>query len=143
MLALLLVALAPISWLFSVSSRSLLAVTLLHATVWMVALLFARRRLRAGLPPAARLAGGVWLFLFLLVSFQMATQLRPVLYRAAGEPLFAEEQRFFLQHMAETADVEPVDVEPADVEPADVGPADVGPADVETSEAGTAEREAE
>lgn len=105
MLALLLAALAPVSWLFSVSSRSLLAVTLLHAAVWTVALLFARRRLRAGLPPAARFAGGLWLFLFLLVSFQMTTQLRPVLYRPAGAPLFAPEKRFFLEHLGETADV--------------------------------------
>lgn len=99
MLGLLLVALLPIVWLFSVSSRSLGFMTLLHFFFWLVALGFAGRFL--ALACRARGSAGApiaWIFLLLLVSLQLTSQLRPVLFRPAEMELFAPERRFFLEH---------------------------------------------
>lgn len=100
MLGLLLVALMPIAWLFSVSSRSLPFIVLLHFVVWLVAIGFGYRFLAL----AFRGAGGMlalWILLFSIVSFQVASQMRPVLRRPAEVPLFAPQKVFFLQHFVE------------------------------------------
>lgn len=105
-LALLLAALLPVSWLFSVSSRRLTSVAVLHALVWLVAIAFARRCLVAFTGERARGALRLWTCLFVLVSFQAATWLQPVLWRAPGEALFPRPRQFFLEHFAATTKVE-------------------------------------
>ena len=91
--------LVPIVWLFSVSSRSLAFVAWLHVGFWIVAIGLAARTLRQRLDQAgASGALGAWLLLLVIVSFQMATYLRPVLWRDSGQPVFAEGKKFFLEH---------------------------------------------
>jgi len=99
---LLLLALMPVIWLFSVSTISLAFVVWLHITVWLVTLFFAHRFL-ARTAPGARGAIGVWLFLLFFVSLQMTTYVRPVLWRRADEPLFATEKKSFFGHLDEVA----------------------------------------
>ena len=100
-LGLLLVALMPVTWLFSVSSRSLGFIVMLHFAIWLITVGLASRFLTA----AARKQGGkgltAWIFLFLFVSFQVASQMRPVLWRPEGMALFAPQKMFFWQHLAE------------------------------------------
>jgi hypothetical protein len=104
MLGMLLLALLPISWLFTVSSTSLLFVVLLHALVWSVALVFAFRFLSVTLArPAAHAALFLWLILFSIVSCQVTTYLRPILWREAGTPVFRTEKLFFLEHLGQVA----------------------------------------
>lgn len=104
-LGLLLLALMPIAWLFSVSSRSLTFVVWLHALLWILAVLLAVRFL-------ARVFAGnggtlfLWVLLFLLVSLQAATVLRPVLVRVPGAPLFAGGKLFFFDHLGEISRAE-------------------------------------
>jgi len=99
MLGLLLAAFLPIAWLFSVSSRSIVFVAFLHTLFWFIALGFGlgflRRLVRT---PAATGALFLWTMLVFVVSLQVASQLRPVLYRPAGMGIFEPERRFFLEH---------------------------------------------
>jgi hypothetical protein len=104
MLGLLMLALLPISWLFTVSSTSLLFAVLLHLIVWWVALVFAFRFLAVTLAqPGARAALFLWVVLFSIVSYQVTTYLRPTLWREAGAPFFRTEKLFFLQHLGQVA----------------------------------------
>jgi hypothetical protein len=107
-LGLLLAGLLPIAWLFSLSSRYLLAVTWLHVFLWALALLVGWRFLRRAL--AANGAQGgmfLWLLLFCIVSFQVATFLRPVLWHHRGEPLFRlGEKMSFFEHLGKASDVD-------------------------------------
>jgi len=97
---LLLLALMPVIWLFSVSTISLVFVVWLHISVWLVTLFFAHRFL-ARTATGARGAIGVWLVLLFFVSLQMTTYVRPVLWRSANEPLFATEKKSFFGHLEE------------------------------------------
>jgi hypothetical protein len=98
MLALVLVGLLPIEWLFSVSSRSLAFVVWLHLTLWIIAVIFAARFLRAALPEMPAGAVMLWLTLFCLVCFQVTTFLRPTLWRAPNAPVVERGKLFFLDH---------------------------------------------
>lgn len=99
MVALLLVGLLPIAWLFSVSSRSLPFVVWLHLLAWLTAVCFGVRFLLRGLDGRGAIALRMWLVLFLIVSFQAATFLRPVLWRGRGEGLFAGGKMSFFEQL--------------------------------------------
>jgi hypothetical protein len=103
---LLLLALMPVIWLFSVSTISLAFVVWLHIFVWVVTLIFAQRFL-ARTAPGGKAAIGVWLVLLFFVSLQMTTYVRPVLWRTDGEPMFATEKKSFLDHIADVAEWKP------------------------------------
>jgi hypothetical protein len=105
MTGLLLVALLPIAWLFSVSSRSLLFVTWLHFFVWICALYFGLRYLRTAIPvPDERGVLVLWWLLFCVVSCQMTTFVQPVLWRAPGSPLFKQEKIFFTEQVGNVSE---------------------------------------
>jgi len=104
-LGVLLLGLVPIAWLFAASSRSLVFVTWLHVLLWLGAVALAGRYLRTVLAEAG--GRGVivpWLLLFTVVSFQVVTLMRPVLWRAPSEPLFVSrtEKLSFFEHLGRT-----------------------------------------
>ena len=113
-LALLLLALLPIAWLFSVSSRYLGSVVWLHLFLWALALIIGWRFLARSLAAVGAQAGMViWLFLFAVVSCQVTTFLRPVLWRERGEALFrSEEKMFFLDHFGSSFGRSAIDAQP-------------------------------
>ena len=91
LLALILLALAPISWLFSAASSHAASVTLIHTLAWLAALVLAWQVLRSIAHARARHPVLVlWTFLLLLVSFQLATNLRPVLWHEEGRAALRE-----------------------------------------------------
>jgi hypothetical protein len=100
-LALVLLGLLPVSWLFSVSSRHLASVVVLHLAAWLVALALARRALRRASELRRRGAFRAWTLLLLLVSLQAATFLQPVLWRSPGESLFPRPRQLFFDHFAD------------------------------------------
>jgi hypothetical protein len=57
--------------------------------------------------PSARGALNVWLILLFIVSLQMTTYVRPILWRAPGAPLFATEKKSFFAHLGEVVDWKP------------------------------------
>jgi hypothetical protein len=101
MLALVLVGLLPIEWLFSVSTRSLAFVVWLHLGLWAIALLFGARFLLAALPEVSSGALFLWLALFCVVCFQVTTFLRPTLWREPHAPVIAHGKLFFLDHFGQ------------------------------------------
>lgn len=104
MTGLLLLGLAPVAWLFSVSTESVPFVTILNVAAWSVAVAFALRffRLFARTGAPRRSAGlGWWLAVYILVSFQMATVMRPLLAAPAKGWRYGE-KKFFLAHFGDS-----------------------------------------
>jgi hypothetical protein len=109
-----LAALAPIAFLFATSSRYLGSVVLAATSFSVCAALLTRRLLRtAGIGGTA---AGFWVALLLVVSWQAATLARPVLVRAAAEPLWGFERRSFLEQLGQATRVR-LDVSPSSTEP--------------------------
>ena len=103
---LILLALMPIIWLFSVSTLSLGFVVWLHILVWIVALVFGRQFLVRSASGASSTIG-LWLVLLFIVSLQMTTYVRPVLWRSDGQPLFATTKQSFFRHIDDVFRWEP------------------------------------
>lgn len=101
--ALLLVGFAPVVWLFSVSSDSIGFMGFLLVVLWVLCAGFGLTLVfRAGRALGMQSSGhlAIWCFVFLLVTLQMPTTLRPIL----GESeriLNLEEKRFFLHYWTE------------------------------------------
>jgi len=84
---------------------SLAFVSWLHLLLWLLALLFAMRFLGEALRQAGSQSGAVlWVGLFCVVSFQVTTLVRPVLWRAPGAPLFEGSKMFFLEQFGRIMD---------------------------------------
>ena len=96
--SLLLVGFAPVVWLFSTSSNSLVFFGILSLAVWMVCLIFGLRVISRA---AGSMGGGqgghlkVWIIIFTLVTLQMTTTLRPIL-GTSDKFIELEEKHFFL-----------------------------------------------
>jgi hypothetical protein len=101
MIALVLVGLLPIEWLFSVSSRSLAFVVWLHLVLWGIAMVFGARFLRAALPEMPASAVLLWLALFCVVCFQVTTFMRPTLWREPNSAVIEQGKLFFLDHFTQ------------------------------------------
>ncbi|MEM7480730.1 MAG: hypothetical protein AAF481_06125 [Acidobacteriota bacterium] len=102
---LVLLALGPILWLFSVSSRSLGFVVFFHALLWtLVALLGARFLFRSLGNRAAVGPILVWSAMFGLVVLQLVAYLGPVLVRQPEEALFPLEKGSFLVRFVEAGE---------------------------------------
>jgi len=96
--SLLLVGFAPVVWLFSTSSNSLVFFGVLSLLVWLVCLIFGLRVISQ----AARSMGSgkgsnlrIWVIIFMLVTLQMTTTLRPIL-GTSDKFINLEEKHFFL-----------------------------------------------
>jgi hypothetical protein len=103
LMTLLLVGFAPVAWLFSESTASVVWMGALHIAFWFVASVFGLRFLHAAFQHSgAKSSAGlyVWTILFVLVSLQMTTALRPLVGKA--DTLLPAQKRFFLTHWAES-----------------------------------------
>jgi hypothetical protein len=100
-LALVLLALLPVSWLFSASSRHLSTAMVFQFLLWLVALALSEKFLRKALAALGTRpsALALWMGLFCLVSLQVTTMLRPVLLRKPGGGVFVTGKKSFLEQM--------------------------------------------
>ena len=101
--ALLLVGFLPVAWVFSQSTNSVAFVGALHLIFWLIALGFGLRLLRLLaelLRIPDRLHLRVWMAIFILVSLQMTTALRPIV--GTSRDFLPRERKFFLVHWADT-----------------------------------------
>ena len=114
---LLLLALMPVVWLFSVSTLSLPFIVWLHVLVWLVTLAFGQRYLSRR-ARGAQGAIGVWMVLLFFVSLQMTTYVRPVLWRDANDALFATEKKSFFGHLSDVSEWRPTPTPGAAAAPA-------------------------
>jgi hypothetical protein len=104
MLGLLLVGLAPVAWLFAVSTESLPFIVILAFLIWLVALFFAARyvgKLRS--QPLFQRQGGIkmWFLILIVVTLQMTTCMRPMLAKPE-KGWWTGEKKFFLSHFGST-----------------------------------------
>ncbi|MBP7276008.1 MAG: hypothetical protein KBA51_07380, partial [Kiritimatiellae bacterium] len=101
---LLLVGLAPVAWLFAVSTQSLPFMVILALLIWMVALLFAARyvgKLRSH--PLFHRQGGIkmWFVILIVVTLQMTTCMRPMMAKPE-QGWWTGEKQSFLPHFGST-----------------------------------------
>jgi hypothetical protein len=99
LMTLLLIGFAPVAWLFSQSTESVAMMGFLHLVFWLVATRFGVRFLLSafrhfGLRSEAGLK--VWVAIFVLVSLQMTTALRPLV--GTAETLLPKDKKFFVTH---------------------------------------------
>jgi hypothetical protein len=111
LMTLLLIGFAPVAWLFSQSTESVLAMGSLHLVFWLIATCFALRFLDKGFAntEASTAAGTassaglrVWTVIFLLVVLQMTTALRPLI--GTADTILPTQKQFFLGHWADSLD---------------------------------------
>ncbi|HEX7260684.1 MAG TPA: hypothetical protein VF258_02625 [Luteolibacter sp.] len=110
---LLLLGFAPAVWIFAESTDSFGFMGTLAVGSWIIAVTFSLRFLKSvifatGGTQKAPLA--IWSAVFLLVTLQMTTSLRPILGRSPV--LLTQEKKFFLQHWGDTMS-EPLPKQPA------------------------------
>lgn len=106
--SLLLVGFAPVVWLFSTSSNSLVFFGFLSLGIWLVCLIFGLRVIAR----ASRSMGGgqgnhlaIWAIIFAMVTLQMTTSLRPIIGKSDSF-LNLEEKRFFIRYWFEVMEDE-------------------------------------
>ncbi|MEZ0256568.1 MAG: hypothetical protein ACAI37_14880 [Chthoniobacter sp.] len=100
--ALMLIGLAPVVWVFSQSTESVAFIGTLHLVFWLIAVTFGLRLLRLlleYLKVRERLHLRMWTMIFLLVSLQMTTALRPLL--GTSDRWFSAEKKFFAAYWIE------------------------------------------
>ena len=100
--SLLLLGFAPVLWIFSQSSESLPFMGFLALVFWLIALVFGLRMLLAvSIMQMAQSVSyiKVWLAIFIVVTLQMSTALRPIIGKA--DTLLPTEKQFFIQHWLE------------------------------------------
>ncbi|MEO8617106.1 MAG: hypothetical protein ABI600_18355 [Luteolibacter sp.] len=124
---LLLLGFAPALWIFAESTDSLGFMGTLALGSWMIAVAFALRFLKSVVFAAGGTQKGplaIWSMVFLLVTLQMTTSLRPILGRS--EVLLTQEKKFFLQHWFDTFGTSLTT--PAEAKTAPQAPAETAPA---------------
>jgi hypothetical protein len=117
---LLLLGFAPAVWIFAESTDSLGFMGALTLGSWLIALVFALRFLKSVIFASGGTENGplvIWCMVFLLVTLQMTTSLRPILGRS--EAFLTSEKKFFLQHWGDSmGDNLPPQSTPTDAAPA-------------------------
>ena len=99
---LLLLGFAPAVWIFAESTESFGFIGALAVGSWIIAWVFALRFLKSVVFVTGGTQKGplmIWSSVFLLVTLQMTTSLRPILGRS--DDFLTSEKKFFLQHWAE------------------------------------------
>jgi len=100
---LLLLGFAPAVWIFTQGTLSFGFMGTLAIGSWLIALFFGFRFVMTSLKTHGAKQSGpifIWCTIFLLVSLQLTTSLRPILGRS--DRFLTDEKKFFLQHWGET-----------------------------------------
>ena len=101
--SILLLGFGPVSWVFSQATDSVACMGVIHLLFWIIGLYYGCRLLFGTfgfLDGRNTRHLGVWTVIFLVVSLQMTTYLRPIV--GSSEKLLTSEKKFFLAHWAET-----------------------------------------
>lgn len=99
----LLLGFAPAVWIFAQGTSSFGFMGFLAIAAWLVALAFGYRFLRMALRETGAAQGSplvIWISIFLLVTLQLSTSLRPIL--GNSEHILTSEKKFFLEHWSDT-----------------------------------------
>lgn len=99
LVTLLLIGFAPVAWIFSQSTDSVMMMGMLHLFFWVIGLWFGVRMIKGLLAYSDSADHGhlkVWIIIFVLVSLQMTAVLRPLI--GTANTLLPTEKKFFVQH---------------------------------------------
>jgi hypothetical protein len=117
--AVLLIGFAPVAWVFAQSTESVALIGALHLIFWLIAVAFGLRLLRLFMNMARvtdRMHLKVWAIIFLMVTLQMTTSLRPIIGKAPT--ILPTEKKFFLEHWTETLSADTANTPPPAAAPA-------------------------
>jgi len=97
MTGLILLGMVPVTWLFSISTESVPFIVVLNTGIWLIAVIFAWRFLKLVIPVKTGKRWGLqwWLIVYIIVAFQMATTMRPLLFKPS-DGWWISEKKFFL-----------------------------------------------
>jgi hypothetical protein len=110
LMTILLIGFAPVAWLFSQSTESVLWMGALHLAFWFISTFFGLRFLEAGFSHSrARSTAGLntWIIIFMLVAVQMTTALRPLV--GTADTFLPKEKKFFVSYWGECLKSAPAD----------------------------------
>lgn len=99
---LLLLAFGPVSWVFAQSTESIVFMGVLHLVFWAIAVYYGLQYLKKGVVLLNGHSGthlALWSIVFLLVTLQMTSTLRPILGKS--DKVLSTEKKFFLVHWAD------------------------------------------
>lgn len=105
LMTVLLIGFAPVAWVFSQSTQSVVAMGGLHLAFWLIATYFGLRFLNTGFAQLSTSFNGglkVWVVIFLLVMLQMTTALRPLI--GTSDTFLPTEKKFFVSHWSDCMD---------------------------------------
>ena len=108
LMTVLLIGFAPVAWLFSQSTESVVWMGVLHLVFWFIATFFGLRFVETGFSHSkARSNAGlnVWIIIFMLVAIQLTTALRPIIGTAPN--FLPKEKKFFLTYWSENLNSPP------------------------------------
>jgi hypothetical protein len=97
--AVLLIGFAPVAWIFSTSTNSIVFMGFLHLVIWGIGTCFGLQLLFRAMEHNTMSGSShlrVWGFIFILVMLQMTTTLRPIIGTAST--ILPKEKKFFLAH---------------------------------------------
>lgn len=103
LIGVLLIGFLPVAWVFSQSTTSIPFIGFIHIAIFIISLLFAFRLLGQAIQTVSEQKSSfivVWITIFILVSLQMSTSLRPII--GTSDQLFPTAKKFFLTHWSET-----------------------------------------
>ena len=102
LMTILLIGFAPVAWLFSQSTSSLIWMGVLHLAFWFISTFFGLRFLENGFSHSrARSTAGLntWIIIFVLVVIQMTTALRPII--GTSKTFLPTDKKFFVSHWSD------------------------------------------
>lgn len=102
---LLLFSFAPVAWVFSQSTESVVGMASLHIVFWTVATYFGTRFVHTGMRRLGSRSEAIfkcWTMIFIFVCLQMMTAIRPIVGTAGS--LLPREKKFFLNYWGELID---------------------------------------
>jgi hypothetical protein len=105
LMTILLIGFAPVAWLFSQSTNSVVWMGILHLVFWFIATMFGLKFLDSGFSHSkARSSAGLytWIIIFILVAVQMTTALRPIVGKSDTDTFFPTTKKFFLSHWSDS-----------------------------------------
>ncbi len=103
--SLLLLAFGPVSWIFAQSTDSIIFMGGMHLVFWFIALAYGLQYVKKSMLLLNGSYGNhlvVWSIIFIVVSLQMTTTLRPIL--GASDRVLQPEKKFFVTHWGEQLD---------------------------------------
>lgn len=111
--SILLIGFAPVAWIFSQSTDSIVFMGAVHLIFWVIGICFGLRLIGAtgrfrGVQGKSHIR--IWSIIFILVCFQMTSTLRPII--APSKTFLPTEKKLFLVHWLESLAASPQSEDP-------------------------------